>query len=110
MNDTYIVTGFVIIDDVLMLTGYQDDSRCEISASEIIIVAVVAAKYFQNHHERALVLMQRLGYVPKLSVSRFNRRLHGLLAEGAEPFGDFSELSAKAFPISPLYHFKVLVD
>jgi hypothetical protein len=26
-------------------------------------VAVLAAKYFQNHHERALSLLIRLGYV-----------------------------------------------
>ena len=79
MNDTYIVTGFVLIDDLLTLMGHQDDSRTAVSASEIITVAVVAAKYFQNHHERALILMQRLNYIPRLSISRFNRRLHDLL-------------------------------
>jgi hypothetical protein len=41
-----------------------------------LTVSVVAAKYFQNHHERALCVMTRLGYVHGLSVSRFNRRLH----------------------------------
>lgn len=79
MDDTYIVTGFVVIDDLLKLMGHEDDSRARISASEVITVAVVAAKYFQNHHERALCLMQRLGYIAKFSVSRFNRRLHALL-------------------------------
>jgi hypothetical protein len=81
MNDTYIVTGFVVIDDLLNLMNYNDDSRAKVRASEIMIVAVVAAKYFQNHHERALLLMQRLGYIPKLSISRFNRRLHALLSD-----------------------------
>ena len=57
---------------------YQDDPRATISASEILTVAVVAAKYFQNHHERAVCLMYRLGYISRLSVSRFNRRLHAL--------------------------------
>ncbi len=41
-------------------------------------MAVLAAKYFQNHHERALCLLIRLGYVSRLSVSRFNRQLHRL--------------------------------
>lgn len=41
-------------------------------------MAVLAAKYFQNHHERALCLLIRLGYVSRLSVSRFNRKLHKL--------------------------------
>jgi hypothetical protein len=81
MNDTYIVTGFVVIDDLLILMNHQDDSRAEVSDSEIIIVAVVAAKYFQNHQERALSLMKRLKYIRSLSISRFNRRLHDLLTE-----------------------------
>jgi hypothetical protein len=81
MNDSYIVAGFVVIDDLLQLMNYRDDSRTEVSASEIILVAVVAAKYFQNHHERALSVMIQLKYLPKLSLSRYNRRLHGLLTE-----------------------------
>lgn len=79
MNDTYIVTGFVLVDDLMTLMGYADDTRATVSGSEIIIVAVMAAKYFQNNHERALMVMHKLGYVPRLSVSRYNRRLHDLL-------------------------------
>ena len=42
-------------------------------------MAVVAAKYFQNHLERTVVLMRQLGYLSgSISVSRFNRRLHAL--------------------------------
>ena len=78
MNDTYIVTAFVVIDDLLKAYDYQEDCRAQSSAAEILTVAVVAAKYFQNHHERALCLMSQLGYVRRLSVSRFNRRLHAL--------------------------------
>jgi hypothetical protein len=78
MNDTYIVTAFVVLDDLLKAHAYQDDCRAQSSAAEILTVAVVAAKYFQNHHERALCLLSRLGYVSSLSVSRFNRRLHAL--------------------------------
>ena len=48
------------------------------SAAEILIVAVVAAKYFQNHHERALCMLVKIGDAPPLSISRFNRRLHAL--------------------------------
>ena len=78
MNATYIVTSYVVIDDVLKGIGHVDDSRATISGAEIVTVAVVAAKYFQNHHERALCLLQQTGYLPQLSVSRFNRRLHAL--------------------------------
>src|SRR5215203_3239518 len=78
MNDTYIVTTNVVIDDILKAYGYQDDCRAQGSASEILTVAVVAAKYLQNHHERTLYILKQLGYIGGLSVSRFNRRLHAL--------------------------------
>lgn len=79
MNDDYIVPVYVIIDDLLKIMNYQDDVRAQTSAAEILTIAVVAAKYFQNHHERAVCLMRQLGYIGKLSVSRFNRLLHALL-------------------------------
>jgi len=78
MNDSYIVTTFVVIDDVLEAYAYEEDCRAQSSAAEVLTVAVVAAKYFQNHHERALCVLFQLGYIKQLSVSRFNRRLHGL--------------------------------
>jgi hypothetical protein len=78
MNDTYIVTTYVVIDDMLKAYGFEDDSRASRAAAEILRMGVVAATYFQNHHERALCVMTRLGYVHGPSVSRFNRRLHAL--------------------------------
>jgi hypothetical protein len=78
MNATYIVTSYVVVDDLLKVLGYTDDCRAQVSNAEILTVAIVAAKYFQNHHERALCLLQPTGYLPKLSVSRFNRRVHAL--------------------------------
>src|SRR5579859_6101672 len=78
MNDTYIVTTYVVIDSVLKAYGFEDDCRAAGTAAEILTVGVVAAKYFQNHHERALWVMTRLGYVHGMSTSRFNRRLHAL--------------------------------
>src|SRR5512147_1637303 len=78
MNDSYIVTTYGVIDDVLKAYGCADDCRATGTAAEILTVGVVAAKYFQNHHERALCVLTRLGYGHGLSVSRFNRRLHAL--------------------------------
>jgi hypothetical protein len=69
-----------VIDDVLKAYGFQDDPRATGYGAEILTVAVIAAKYFQNHQERALVILSRLVYVRGLSVSRFNRRLHALQA------------------------------
>ncbi len=42
------------------------------------MVAVWAAKYFHNHHERALRVLVGIGYVYRLSISRFNHQLHKL--------------------------------
>lgn len=79
MNALYIVTVYVTLDDCLRtLDGYHDDVRARVTGAEVLTVAVVAARYFQNHHERALSILVALGWLPRLSVSRFNRRLHGL--------------------------------
>jgi len=78
MNATFIVTSYVVIDDLLPIINRTDDSRATISSAEILTVAAGAAKYFHNHHERALCMLQQTGYLPHLSVSRFNRRLHAL--------------------------------
>lgn len=79
MNDTYIVTVYVMIDDLLKVMNHQADSRAQMSDAEILTIAVLSAKYFQNHHERALGILARLGYIGVFSMSRFNRRLHALL-------------------------------
>lgn len=80
MNDDYIVTVFVVVDDMLKAMNCQTDVRAHVSHAEVITVGMIAAKYFGNNHERALCIMQRLGYIGKLSVSRFNRRFHQLEA------------------------------
>jgi hypothetical protein len=79
MNDTYIVTVYVMLDDLLEAMKHQDDSRARMSAAEILTIAVISAKYFQNHHERALGVLAQTGYIGTFSMSRFNRRLHALL-------------------------------
>lgn len=79
MNDTYIVTVYVIVDDSLQALGHQTDVRASCSDAEILTVALVAAHAFQNHHERALGVLRLLGYIRGISLSRFNRRLHQLL-------------------------------
>ena len=79
MNDDLIVTAYTVVDDVMNALGYQDHVLAQMSGAEILTVTIVAAKYFHNNHERALYVMIGMGYLTnKLSVSRFNRRLHKL--------------------------------
>lgn len=80
MNGDYIVTVFVVVDDMLKAMNCKTDVGAHVSDAEVITVALVASKYFCNSHERALCIMQRLGDIGKVSVSRFNRRFHQLEA------------------------------
>lgn len=73
-----IVTFDVSLGDSLEAQGFNDDVRSRLTAAEILTVGIVAARYFHNHHKRALCVLIQLGYIPPLSVSRFNRRLHYL--------------------------------
>jgi len=81
MNDTMIVAVYVVLDDVLRLLGHRTHALASVSDAEVLTVAVVAAGQFQNHHERALCMLQGMGYLSgRLSVSRFNRWAHALMA------------------------------
>ncbi len=79
MDAIWIITVFVISDSVMEHLGHRSHRLAEVPDAEVITVAVVAAKYFQNHHERALTVLTQAGYLSgHLSPSRFNRRLHAL--------------------------------
>lgn len=79
MNDTLIVAIFTVIDDVMTTLGHRTHPLAGASDSEVLTVATVAACQFQNHHERAVCVLRGMGYLSgRLSVSRFNRRLHAL--------------------------------
>ena len=79
MNDDFIVPGYVVIDTVMQALDHHSHRLAHISDAEVLTVAVVAARSFQNYHERALQVLHGMGYLSgKLSTSRFNRRLHAL--------------------------------
>ena len=79
MNDLFIISVYVIADDIMSNLDHSDHSLAQVSDSEVITVAVVAAKYFHNNQERALYVLSQLGYLSgNLSISRFNRRVHKL--------------------------------
>lgn len=79
MNAEWIIAVFVVIDTLMERLGHHSDVRADVPDSEVVLIAVVAAKYFHNHHERAVCLLQETGYLSgRLSVSRFNRRIHAL--------------------------------
>ena len=91
MSDDLIVTAYVVLDEMMQALGHRSHRLAQIDDAEVLTVAVVAAKYFANNHERALAVMHGMGYLAKpLSASRFNRRLHALggwLRLGLETLG-----------------------
>ena len=79
MNATWIITTFVLIDTAMTNLDHQTDVRAKVPDSEVVTVALVAAKYFANNHRIALDVMQKLQYLSgSISHSRLNRRLHAL--------------------------------
>lgn len=79
MDATFIITVFVVLDSMSQTFLGAPKYRPKMTPAEVLTVAVVAARYFQNHLERALGVMQETGYIPRsrcLSISRFNRQLH----------------------------------
>ena len=92
MNDFLIITSYVVIDDLMRSLNHRSHRLAKVTDSEVLTVAVVAAKYFRNNHERALWALTHLGYLSEpLSTSRFNRRLHraaGWLSLTLEALGE----------------------
>jgi hypothetical protein len=81
LDDTLIIMAFCIIEDTMRHLDHHSHPLAEVTDAEVLLVGVVSAMYFQNHHERALFVMGRGGmrYLTKpLSTSRFNRRVHAL--------------------------------
>jgi Transposase DDE domain len=101
MNEDYIVTAFCVMDEMLKTMSYEDDVRSSISAAEVLIVAVVAAKYFRNHLERALCILIQQGEIARISLSRFNRRLHGMSVSLSALFagGDVFVVDSMPLPV-----------
>jgi hypothetical protein len=79
MDADWIITAFVLIATLMERLDHHSDCRAQGPDSEIVLIAVVAAKYFQNHHERALCILRATHYLSgRIDVTRFNRRLHKL--------------------------------
>ena len=79
MDAKWIISVFVVIDDTIKALGHQTHHHATLSDAEILTVAVVAAKYFNNNHKLTLSVLGQMHYLTRpLDPSRFNRRLHAL--------------------------------
>jgi DDE family transposase len=105
MDATWMITAFVLIDTLMERLNHRSDVRAQVPDSEVILIAVLSAKYFQNHHERAVCILRESGSLSGwLDVTRFNRRLHKLadwVACIASTLGELG-LSGEVFVIDSL--------
>ena len=79
MNALWIITVFDIIDELMKALEHKSHVLAQVPDAEVLTIAVVSAKFFQNHHERTFAILQTTRYLSgSLSLSWFNRRLHAL--------------------------------
>jgi len=68
---------YVFIDDILIEIGHKEPVSRNTSDSEVITVALIAAKYFHGNIDHAINFAKSTRLIPgMLSKSRFNRRIH----------------------------------
>ena len=75
-----IITIFCYVDDFLKALSWQDDKQCRLALSEIITIALTAARFFGGNIESARVFLFEHGYIRCIDKSRLNRRLHAIPA------------------------------
>lgn len=74
-----IITVFCICDDYLKVIGYKDDPQVQMTTSEVMTTAIIAARYFSGNYEKSREFLFWHGYIPKMiSKSRFSRRLNAI--------------------------------
>jgi hypothetical protein len=79
VDDLIIIATYEIIVETMRHLGHQSHCLARATDGDVLLVAVVAARYFQNNHERALCVLKGMRYITApLSTSRFSRRLHKL--------------------------------
>jgi len=70
---------YVFLDDIMKEIGRKEQKNRNISDSEFITTALIAAKYFHGHIDNAISFVKGSGLMPKmLSKSQFNRRIHAI--------------------------------
>lgn len=91
--DTQIIATYCLCDDVLKAFGHKEDPQCQMCDAEVITTGIVAARYFGGNFNSACQLLEEDGYIPDmLSKSRFNRRLHRVIAQVGILFGVLGEI------------------
>lgn len=95
MIEKYIAI-YVFIDDILIKIGHKEPVNRNTSDSEIITVALMAAKYFHGNIDHAINFAKSTKLSPgMLSKSRFNRRIHSIFELIIDLFSNIAEIVKK---------------
>jgi Transposase DDE domain len=87
---------YVFIDDILIEIGHKEPVNRNASDSEVITVALIAAKYFHGNIDHAISFAKSTNLSPgMLSKSRFNRRIHSIFELLIDLFSNTAELIKK---------------
>jgi hypothetical protein len=73
-----IVSIFCHVDDFLKELSWKDHWHCRLTLSEVITIALTAARFFSGNIEFARLFLCEHGYIPFIGKSRLNRRLHAI--------------------------------
>lgn len=109
---------YVFIDDILIEIGHKETPNRNTSDSEIITVALIAAKYFHGNIDHAISFAKSTNLCPgMLGKSRFNRRIHSIFeliidlfsntAELIKKLNISSEYSIDSFPIATCENIRI---
>lgn len=98
-QEDFTISVYVLIDDILKSIKHKADVRQLAPDSMILTTALVSARYYGNHHSRALsyIRSHHCDYMPK--ESRFNRRLHKLHGILVKIFYILSEVHISTNPL-----------
>jgi len=100
---------YVFLDDIMIAIRHKEPAHRNASDSEVITVALIAAKYFYGHIDNAISFVRESGLMPRmLGKSRFNRRIHAIyelitdlffnIAEAIKKINISSEYIIDSFP------------
>ena len=76
--DEMIIVTYCICDDLLKARGYRDDPQCRVNDASVCTLAIVSSRLFCGNFEKARCFLIEYKYIPEISKSRLNRRIHRL--------------------------------
>lgn len=107
----HIITIYCLCDDYIQSLNHKDWPNAKLSSAEIMLILIVAMRFFYGNISRAKTFLIEFGYVKPLSDSALNRRIHKIpeqwwngILKFAQRWGNIRGLAESyildAFPVS----------